>query len=132
MNAQIILSSDIIRDKAHMILDDLHVSVDESVPDEIANLLERLSVHMADTSLLIASATYLYEQAVSSAYDSKTDSGVSPLTLSPMTAKHYVQSKCYNQKSLLVFCDRLHSSLVHRCDALRSLLSYKKAEIKSL
>lgn len=132
MNSQIILSAETIKDKAHNILEDLHISVDESAPNEVVSLLERLSVHLSETTLLIGSATYLYEQSVESAYESVSDKGVSPLSLPPMTAKHYVQSKCYPQKALLTFCDKLHSSLVHRCDALRSILSYKKAEINNL
>lgn len=53
-------------------------------------------------------------------------------TYSPSIAKEYANTACIDEEMLFVRCERNYSAITHAIDALRSILSYLKQELRDL
>ena len=54
------------------------------------------------------------------------DAGLSPSILS-----HLIKAECFEELSLMEYCDRLNSALIHTIDGLRTSISLYKTELTS-
>ncbi len=98
-----------------------------SEPNDLIDRMEKLSVYLAQSGVLLAEAKYYQEKKISDSlkqvvteYDNWSASVVTTFTKS--LAKEY--------NFLVNQLDRLNSSCVHQMDSLRSILSYRKNEMQ--
>jgi len=49
----------------------------------------------------------------------------------PTEINKRLNASCYEENAILQYSDRLNSAIVHNCDALRSIISLRKEEMKA-
>ena len=97
-------------------------------PNDLIERAENLNVLIAQSGSCLADAKYLQDivvngaimEALQKAYEER---------LSPSTINKFVTTAAKDQNYLVNFFDRINSSAVHQLDSLRSILSYRKAEM---
>ena len=102
-----------------------------SEPQDLIDRVNNLSIMIAQTSSMLADAKYYQDtvvngaimEALQKAYEEK---------LSASTINKFVQTAAKEHNYLVNWIDRLNSAGVHQLDALRSVISYKKAEMQIL
>ena len=95
-------------------------------------ILEQLSYLLGNSTLAEASARYWLEEkkkVVISEYVANTPQKE---RLQPLMLKEYINSQCAAELAAFELAQSQHSSLVHKIDAVRSALSYLKAEIQNI
>ena len=99
-----------------------------SEPNDLIERAENLSVLIAKSGSHLADAKYLQDmvvngsilEALQKAYEER---------LSPSTINKFVTTAAKEQNYLCVWFDRINSTAVHQLDGIRSILSYRKAEM---
>ena len=108
--------------------------LETKIPSEPQDLIDRvnnLSIMIAQTSSMLADAKYYQDtivngaimEALQKAYEEK---------LSASTINKFVTTAAKEHNYLVNWIDRLNSAAVHQLDGLRSVISYKKAEMQIL
>lgn len=99
-----------------------------SEPNELIERAENLSVLMAKSGQCLADAKYIQDmvvngaimEALQKAYEEK---------LSPSTINKFVTTAAKEQNYLVNLFDRINATATHQLDSIRSILSYRKAEM---
>lgn len=132
MNNSIVIPRDQLVHTLQQIQDALNQRYDSSEPQNMLEYLEQLSYLLGNSSLAEASAKFWLEEkkkVVISQYVANTPHKE---RLQPLMMKEYINSHCAVELAAYELANSQHSSLVHRIDAVRSALSYLKAELVNI
>lgn len=112
-----------IKNRANEIQDELGASPG-SEPSDITSRLEILCMLLAESGALLSKAKYYQDVAIKDSLDKVVDNEWTASTIN-MYAK--ACAKDYNY--VVNVLDRANATIGHQLDALRSILSYRKAEM---
>lgn len=133
MSHSIIIQRDELKRTLQQIQDSLAKRYDSSEPSNMLEYLEELSYLLGNSTLAEASAKYwLEEKRKVEIKQYISDTPVTKDRLQPLMMKEYINSCCAAELAAYELSSSQHSSLVHKIDAVRSALSYLKAEITNL
>lgn len=113
--------------KAQKMQDYLEKKVDED-PAILMDRIGFLTVMIAQTSKMLADAKYYQDTLVNGAIMDSLKKAYEE-KLSPSTINKFVTTAAREQNYLVNWIDRLNSAAVHQLDGIRSIVSYKKAEM---
>ena len=99
-----------------------------SEPNDIIDRLTYLTQMVAISGQLLAEAKYYQDTIVNGAIMEALQKAYEE-RLSPSTINKFVTTSAKDKNFLVNWLDRINSSAVHQIDGLRSILSYRKAEM---
>ena len=99
-------------------------------PDEIIERIKAIGVYRARTGLMLAEAKKMYRRKRSSEITEKIIEIAKQGFLSAKVQGAIVDSIAEDEAYLVDFIDRLNASCTHEQDALRSILSYEREELR--
>jgi hypothetical protein len=132
MSNSIIIPLNDLKATLQMIQSSLDRRYDSSEPSNMLELLEELSYLLGNSSLAEASARFWLEQKKQVVIAEYVANTPQKERLQPLMLKDYILSMCAAEVAAYELASSQHSSLVHRIDAVRSALSYLKAEIQNI
>ena len=133
MSNSIIIPLDQLKATLQGIQDSLNKKYDHSEGGNMLELLGELASLLGNSSLAEASAKYWLEAAKKKAYDEYILANPEQKTrLMPLNLKEYIGACCAAEQAAYTLAESQHSSLVHMIDAVRSSLSYLKAELNNI
>lgn len=104
----------------------LEISVSDD-PAELAERLSMLCVYMARTGQMLADAKYVQDTQRSGLFAEHSKTIVKmPATI----AARFIDSLTGEVNYLVTWTDRLNRTCVHQSDALRTLLSFSKEQLR--
>lgn len=113
--------------KAQKMQDYLEKRIDED-PAILMDRIGFLTVMIAQTSKMLADAKYYQDTLINGAIMDSLKKAYEE-KLSPSTINKFVTTAAKEQNYLVNWIDRLNSAAVHQLDGIRSIVSYKKAEM---
>lgn len=132
MSHSIIIQRDALKETLQEIQNALNKRYDSSEGSNMLEILEQLSYLLGNSTLAEASARYWLEEkkkVVISEYVANTPQKE---RLQPLMLKEYINSQCAAELAAYELADSQHSSLKAKIEAVRSALSYLKAEIQNI
>jgi len=99
-------------------------------PDEVMERIKTISVYQARTGVMLADAKRLYRRKVSSEIMTTIVKIAKEQFLSATAQNALVNSIAEDEAYLVDWLDRLNASCEHQQDALRSILSYEKENLR--
>lgn len=132
MSNSIIIPRDTLKATLQQIQETLSKRYDSSEPTNMLEHLEELSFLLGNSSLAEASARFWLEEKKKVVIAEYVANTPHKERLQPLMLKEYVISHCAAEAAAYELASSQHSSLVHRIDAVRSALSYLKAEIQNI
>ena len=96
-------------------------------PNELAWRLTELNVYLARSGKMLADAKALQDIATAKYYE---DNFEQIQALSPSLANKLIKASVSRENHLVKWVDRIHRSLVHQGDNLRTLVSLAKEQLK--
>lgn len=127
MNTPIRLSEPDIEAGLVQIQTALNVTVSADNPQEVAYHLSELAALSGLSAVVQASARFVLETLKKAYLESAAKKG-----MTGNMARDYVASLCANEIGIYELAERQNRALVHKADALRSILSYAKTEITAM
>lgn len=127
-----IIPLDDLKHTLKIIQDTLEKRYDSSEPTNMLSLLEELSYLLGNSTLAEASAKFWLEQRRKleiADYVAKTPQKE---RLQPLMMKEYINACCAAELAAYELASSQHSSLKSRIEAIRSALSYLKAELNNI
>lgn len=109
----------------------LEIDCSDNVP-EIKERINTLSVYLARSGNMLAEAKRIYRRKVASEIANTIITIAKENCLSAKAQNALVDSIAEDEAFLVDKLDRINSSCVHQIDALRSLLSYEKEQLRTL
>lgn len=97
-------------------------------PNVLVDRLARTASYIASLGKCTADCKKSLNEAENSVFE---EEGKKLLRTPPTIFKEIMKAKCRNEIFLCDWCDRLGATLVHQADALRTLISFEKAQIVS-
>lgn len=104
----------------------------EIVKDDPEVAIERMrevEVIMASSGKLLADAKYWQDEAQSQLKEAIAEVGTG---VSPSTLNNWIKSKTKKENYLVNWLERINRSATHLCENLRTVISYRKEEMKNL
>ena len=106
---------------------------DLQTPQHLQEYLIRLTSWLASANEYMANAGHSYDIAKRDAYIRLKDEIVGKgATFAPSIAKDYIASLCSAQGANYRFAERTSRTITHTIEAMRSVISSKKAELTHL
>lgn len=99
-------------------------------PDEVMERIKTISVFQARTGVMLADAKKLYRRKVSSEIMTTIVKIAKEQFLSATAQNALVNSIAEDEAYLVDWLDRLNATCKHQQDALRSILSYEKENLR--
>lgn len=99
-------------------------------PDEITQRIRELSAYLARTAFLLQEAKYALRRKKASDIGEIIISIAKEQFLSAKAQNALVDSIAAEEHRLVDWLDRLNAACTHQIDALRSLLSYEKEQLR--
>lgn len=96
--------------------------------EAVIERLENLQILLAQSGELLAQARFLQDQLIHSEIMKVIKEGYTEL-LTPSVLNKFVNALAKDINYLVNWLDRINSAAVHQIDALRSILSYRKAQM---
>lgn len=127
-----IIARDALKTTLQEIQNSLTKRYDSGEPSNMLEHLEELAYLLGNSTLAEASAKYWLEEKkklVITEYISQTPQKE---RLQPLMLREYINSCCAAELSAYELADSQHSSLKAKIEALRSALSYLKAELQNI
>lgn len=103
---------------------------DLASPDDVQGRLVELMSYMARTGEMLAQAKYHLRKKKTEKIAETISMLAKELNLSAKTQNAYVDSIAERENYAVDKLDRLNASITHQVDALRSVLSYMKEELR--
>lgn len=104
--------------------------ISESDYPTMLSYLNELSAWQGNSGKCVADAEYCYHDKLESVFDELNKSG--NLKDIPATVlNNYAKAKCKEYLYLVKIAERYNRGITHRCDAIRSILSFAKAEMSN-
>jgi hypothetical protein len=121
-------------DKITEQLSHINTLISQEVSDSdyptMLSYLNELSAWQANSGKCIADAEYYYHAELEKVFDALNKNG--NLKEVPATVlNNYAKAKCKEYIYLLKLAERYNRGIVHRCDSVRSILSFAKAEMSN-
>lgn len=113
-----------LRAEAQKIQEYLEIHCSDN-PEEIVDRIKNISVYMARSGEMLAQAKKLYNQKTTSAIG-ETIVNIAKQQFLSATAQNAADEEQY----LVDWIERINKSCTHQIDALRSLLSYEKENLR--
>lgn len=113
--------------KAQRMQDYLEKKMEED-PYKLIERMGNLTVMVAQTCSMLADAKYYQDTLINGAIMDSLKKAYEE-KLSPSTINKFVTTAAKEQNYLVNWIDRLNSAAVHQLDGIRSIVSYKKAEM---
>lgn len=101
-------------------------------PEEVIERIKTINVYQARTGYMLAEAKKLYRRMRSSEISRIVIDIAKQGFLSASAQKALVESIAEDEAYLVDWIDRLNAACSHQQDALRSILSYTKEQMKNL
>lgn len=101
-------------------------------PEEVIERIKAINVYQARTGYMLAEAKKLYRRTRSSEISRIVIDIAKQNFLSASAQKALVESIAEDEAYLVDWIDRLNAACSHQQDALRSILSYTKEQMKNL
>lgn len=102
--------------------------VSESDYPTMLSYLNELSAWQGNSGKCVADAEWYYHSELEKVFDELDKKG--NLKEVPATVlNNYAKAKCKEYLYLLKIAERYNRGITHRCDAIRSILSFAKAEM---
>jgi len=118
-------------EEAEQIQKYLEIDCSDNVP-EIKERINTLSVYLARSGNMLAEAKRIYRRKVTSEIANTIIAIAKENCLSAKAQNALVDSIAEDEAFLVDKLDRINSSCVHQIDALRSLLSFEKEQLRTL
>ena len=99
-------------------------------PEEIKERINKLQVYLARSGEMLANAKRLLNDKKSSEIANTIVKIAKEECLSASAQNALVKSIAVDEQYLVDWLDRINSACVHQLDALRSLLSYEKEQLR--
>lgn len=97
-------------------------------PNSILERIEHLHILIAQSGHCLAEAKYIQDQLINQGLESAINMDLDK-KLSPSLISKFVGTQAKEINYLVNFLDRINASATHQLDGLRSIISYKKAEL---
>lgn len=102
--------------------------VSESDYPTMLSYLNELSAWQANSGKCVADAEWYYHNELEKVFDFlKKDGSLKDVPATVLN--NYAKAKCKEYIYLLKLSERYNRGIVHRCDSIRSILSFAKAEM---
>lgn len=99
-------------------------------PDEVIERIKTISIYQARSGFMLAEAKRKYREKRSSEISEKVIEIARQNFLSAKAQNAIVESIAKEEAYLVDWIDRLNASCTHQQDALRSILSYEKEQLR--
>ena len=99
-----------------------------SDPIELIKKVEWLNILIAQSGNCLADAKYYQDSVINGAIMEALQKAYEE-RLSPSTINKFVSTAAKEMNYLVNWLDRINSTAVHQLDAIRTLISYRKAEM---
>lgn len=127
-----IIQREELKNTLQQIQESLNKRYDSSEPNNLLELLEELSYLLGNSTLAEASARFWLEQKKGVVIADYVANIPQKDRLQPLMLKEYVTSLCAAEVAAYEMASSQHSSLKARIEAVRSALSYLKAELQNI
>lgn len=109
--------------------DYLEITISEN-PHEIIERINDLNVYMARSGKMLADAKLILREARAKGIEDEIAKRINIQYLSATTQKALVESLAREENYLVDWLERINRTCTHQVDALRSLLSYEKEQLR--
>lgn len=103
--------------------------INEDVVSDVTERLEMLSSYLPRTAMLKAQADSLYAYVIGEAMKQEYEKNPK-ITIS--IVKDIIRGKLWKYIYITTLADRLNSAITHQIDAMRSFLSFLKADMQNV
>lgn len=100
-------------------------------PEQLLERMELLAILVAQSGQCLAEAKLHQDQVINGAIGEAIDRALTD-KLSASTINQYVKSAAKEYNYMVNWLDRINATATHQLDALRTIISYRKAEFQSL
>jgi len=97
-------------------------------PQELIDRIEYLNILIAKSGQLLAEAKFIQDELVNKGLLQAMEDGLDK-KLTPSLINKFVSSSAKNINYLVNWADRINASATHQLDGVRTIISYKKAEL---
>ncbi len=118
-----------LKEEAKQIQEYLEITCSDN-PEEIRSRISDLSVYMARSGEMLAQAKRDYNKKVSSEIANTIVKIAKEQFLSATAQNALVKSIAEDEQFLVDWLERINRTCTHQIDALRSLLSYEKEQLR--
>ncbi|MGL4641323.1 MAG: hypothetical protein ACRCVX_16550 [Shewanella sp.] len=106
----------------------LNITIDHNIPNDCLDLLNELGGWMGQAAALQSSAKYYLCIAESAQYAEMLENIDDYKLLSVTERKQMIAARCAEYVALYELAQRLGAAMTHRCDHLRTLVSWHKSD----
>lgn len=99
-----------------------------SEPNDLIDRVEELNITIAETGKMLADAEWYRDELIEGAVMKALKDHMEE-KLSASTINQYVKSLVRDKNFLVKWIDRLNATATHQADNLRTIISYRKAEM---
>jgi hypothetical protein len=97
-------------------------------PQHLMDRIELLNLLIAKSGQCLAEAKYIQDQIINTGLMNAIGEGLET-KLSPSLINQFVKSNAKDVNLLVNWFDRINAAATHQLDSLRTIISYKKAEL---
>lgn len=97
-------------------------------PQELIDRIEYLNILVAKSGQLLAQAKYIQDDIINTGLMQAMEQELDK-KLSPSLVNKFVGSGAKNINYLVNWADRINAAATHQLDGIRTIISYKKAEL---
>ena len=119
------------KEELHKIAENMQAYLETETGPEPQHLIDKaelLSILIAKSGQCLAEAKYIQDQLINAGLTSAVETGLDK-KLSPSLINQFVKSKAKEVNLLVNWFDRINSAATHQLDGIRTIISYKKAEL---
>ena len=132
MSHSIIIERNALKTTLQEIQNALNKRYDSSEGSNMLEILEELSYLLGNSTLAEASARFWLEERKKVVISEYVTNTPQKERLQPLMLKEYINSQCAAELAAWTLAESQHSSLKAKIEAVRSALSYLKAEIQNI
>jgi hypothetical protein len=97
-------------------------------PQDLLDRIEYLNILVAKSGQLLAKAKYIQDDIINTGLLQAMEQELDK-KLSPSLVNKFVNSGAKNINYLVSWADRINAAATHQLDGIRTIISYKKAEL---
>jgi len=97
-------------------------------PQDLLDRIEHLTILVAKSGHLLAKAKFIQDDIVNTGLMKAIEEGLDK-KLTPSLINKFVSTNAKNINYLVNWADRINASATHQLDGIRTVISYKKAEL---
>lgn len=119
------------KEELHKIAENMQVYLETETGPEPQHLIDRmelLNLLIAKSGQCLAEARYIQDQLINAGLLNAIGEGLEN-KLSPSLINQFVKSNAKDVNLLVNWFDRINAAATHQLDSLRTIISYKKAEL---